>query len=51
MMKEMRFKKAYKHGKSRFNVRNWLRAYREKRLVRKNRKLENEVRSSQIREL
>jgi hypothetical protein len=44
----MRFKKAYKHGKSRFNVRNWLRIYQEKRMVRKNKKIEDEIRSSQI---
>jgi hypothetical protein len=34
----LKFKKAYKHGKSRFNVRNWLRFWREKRMVRKNKK-------------
>lgn len=46
----MRFKTAYKHGKSRFNVRNWLRFYQEKRLTRKNKKLNDEIRTSQIRE-
>jgi len=44
----MRFKKEYKHNKSRWNMSKWLKYYREKRLARKNRKLGDEIRSSQI---
>lgn len=46
----MRYKKEYKHSKSRWNLSKWLKYYREKRIPRKNKRLEDEIRESQIRE-